>query len=245
MLAVAALVVAVELMTREALRLVMSEDGRLTVLGAVATVLTVLLAVGAFAFTAACTLAVVRDTANGCDRIVNWPGLAFMEWAGDALIVANGIGIATAASVGGGWALRQCGWRDDATVVAGAVVVFVAVPIVLLSLLENESVIDVVSPPVWRTFVLAAGGWTRFYLASGMIVAAAGLLVATVLASGSVWVLVGASLAWSVAWFIYFRMLGCLAWYGTERSVAAAREAGQPDDREDDPGDDPLSLDDD
>lgn len=224
-LVIAALLLLIEFMTRECIRLVTSADGRLTVLGAMATVLTVLVAAGGFAFTAACAMAVVRDTANGCDAIANWPGVAFMEWAGDALFVVNGICISVAAGMGLGWALQQGGVRIDGAVVGGCLATFVLFPIVMLSLLENESAFDVVSPPVWRTFALAPGGWIRFYLVAGVVAALAGLLVAVAWSSPSPWLLVAVNLAWSGLGLVLCRLMGRLALCCAQRAAAAARHA--------------------
>ncbi|NBT35425.1 MAG: hypothetical protein EBT03_07780 [Betaproteobacteria bacterium] len=59
----------VGVLVRESLRLMASGDGRLSFLGAMFTVLTVFAFVAWFAVAGACALAVVGDTANGCDQL--------------------------------------------------------------------------------------------------------------------------------------------------------------------------------
>jgi hypothetical protein len=98
LLAVLAFVVGV--LVRESLRLMASADGRLSFLGAMFTVLTVFAFVTWFAVAGACALAVVGDTANGCDRIVRWPTAAFLDWIGETFVIATAVGISVAPLVG-------------------------------------------------------------------------------------------------------------------------------------------------
>ena len=231
---------AVGVLVRESLRLMASADGRLSFLGAMFTVLTVFALVTWFALAGACALAVVGDTANGCDRIVRWPTAVFLDWIGETLVVATGVGISVAALVVLAWVSRQVGSQSDGGVLVGFFFLF---PVVLLSLLENGALFDVVSLPLLRTFWVAPGGWGRFYLSTALLLLAAATLSVLAMPAGGAGQLWGnaaiavVSVMSSLVWLIYFRLLGRLAWFCADRTAAvedaaelkAEREAGVPE----------------
>jgi len=226
LLAVLAFVVGV--LVRESLRLMASGDGRLSFLGAMFTVLAVFALVTWFALAGACALAVVGDTANGCDRIVRWPNAVFLDWIGETVVIATAVGISVAPLVGLGWVSRQVGSQSDGGVPVGFFFLF---PVVLLSLLENGAVFDVVSLPLLRTFWVAPGGWGRFYLSTAILVLAAASIVVLAIPAGGDGQLLGitaiavVSAMSSLVWLIYFRLLGRLAWFCADREAAAEDEA--------------------
>ena len=233
LLAVLALVVGV--LVRESLRLMASGDGRLSFLGAMFTVLTVFALVTWFAVAGACALAVVGDTANGCDRIVRWPTAVFLDWIGETFVVATAVGISVAPLVGLAWMSRQSGSTSDGGVPVGFFFLF---PVVFLSLLENGALFDVVSLPTLRTFWVAPGGWGRFYLSTAiLLLAAASIVVLAIPAGGSgqLWGIAAiavVSVMSSLVWLIYFRLLGRLAWFCADRTAAVEDEAELKADRE-------------
>jgi len=226
LLAVLAFMVGV--LVRESLRLMASGDGRLSFLGAMFTVLTVFAFVAWFAVAGACALAVVGDTANGCDRIVRWPTAVFLDWIGETFVVATAVGISVAPLVGLAWMSRQSGSTSDGGVPVGFFFLF---PVVFLSLLENGALFDVVSLPTLRTFWVAPGGWGKFYLSTALLLLAAATVV--VLATptgggGQLWGIAAiavVSAMSSLVWLIYFRLLGRLAWFFADRTAAAEDEA--------------------
>jgi hypothetical protein len=226
LLAVLACVVGV--LARESLRLMASTDGRLSFLGAMFTVLTVFAVVIWFAVAAACALAIIGDTANGCDRIVRWPDAAFLDWIGETFVVATGVGISVAPLVGLAWVSREFGSPSDGGVPVGFFFLF---PVVLLSLLENGALFDVVSLPLLRTFWVAPGGWGRFYLSTAILLLAAATIVLLAIPAGGggqPWGIVAiavVSVMSSLVWLIYFRLLGRLAWFCADRTAAAEAEA--------------------
>lgn len=244
LLAVLAFVVGV--LARESLRLMASADGRLSFLGAMFTVLTVFAVVIWFAVAAACALAIIGDTANGCDRIVRWPTAVFLDWIGETFVIATAVGISVAPLVGLAWMSRQAGSPSDGGVPVGFFFLF---PVVLLSLLENGALFDVVSLPLLRTFWVAPGGWGKFYLSTALLLLAAATLSVLAMPAGGAgqpWGIVAiavVSVMSSLVWLIYFRLLGRLAWFCADRTAAvedaaelkAELDAGVPeaDDDED------------
>jgi hypothetical protein len=213
---------------RESLRLMASGDGRLSFLGAMFTVLTVFALVIWFAVAGACALAVVADTANGCDRIVRWPTAVFLDWIGETFVVATAVGISVAPLVGLAWMSRQSGSTSDGGVPVGFFFLF---PVVFLSLLENGALFDVVSLPTLRTFWVAPGGWGKFYLSTALLLLAAATVLVLAIPTGGdgqflgIAAIAAVSVMSSLVWLIYFRLLGRLAWFCADRTTAAEDEA--------------------
>ncbi len=198
-------------------------------MGACALVLTVMW----FVLASACGLAVVRDTAAGCDEIQNWPDLAFVDWILEPLYVFNSVCVGLLPGIGLAWWTGRSLQLDE----TAAIGVFVLFPIVLLSMLERSSPFGAVSLSVYRTFWMAWRGWLAFYLSTAALLSAAAALVMMVFADAGIWGSVAATVTVAAVWLIYFRLLGRLAWYctehtfheepETERDAAAGRDSGR------------------
>jgi hypothetical protein len=109
----------------------------------------------------------------------------------------------------------------------GAVVLiglFFLFPIVLLSMCEKNSPLVAVSLVVCRTFWLAWRGWVTFYFVTAVLLTAVLAGVINAFTFGAIWGMIAVALALGVVWLIYFRLLGRLAWYCTERTAAADLE---------------------
>jgi hypothetical protein len=182
----------------------------------------VLVTVMWFAFASECALTIVRDTANGCDKIPAWPGLAFIDWILEPLYIFNSLCLSTAPGAGVAWLLAEYGHPNDAVALVGFFFFF---PIVLLSLLESNSPLGVISLPVYRTFWTAFSGWAGFYLSTAILLAAAGIVVTAATSAGRFWGAIAANLTFTIVWLIYFRLLGRLAWYCADRTAQAEPEA--------------------
>lgn len=182
---------------------------------------TFVLAMMGLLFAAASGLAIVRDTSEGFDRITSWPGFSFTEWMFDLLYLFNAMCVAVLPGYAVSWLLAQGGISMRWLSALGAFFLF---PIALLSMLETGSPFGVASGAVWQTMRVAKNGWRGFYAASGvLVVSAGGLAVTAFLFGGTVGVVSGTTVL-VVAWFIYFRLLGRLAWYCTDRTAAAELE---------------------
>lgn len=205
------------LSARETLGLLAHDDARMTFLGSVFTVLTVFGLVAWFAIASACAIAVVGDTASGCDRIERWPGALFLDWIGESLSLASAIGIGVGPLVGLAW---LSGDRGSAAQGGVAVGFFFAFPVLFLSLLENGSLVDPVSLPVLRTVLVGFPGWGKFYFSTALLLLAAATIVVVALSIGGISGIAVAAVAVSAAWLVYFRLLGRLAWYCADRTAA-------------------------
>jgi len=165
-------------------------------------------------------LAVLKESSEGNDRLYHPPGTVFLDWAGECFYVV----FAGALAVAPGMLL----WRfapglpngaGPAAVVTSWLGLF---PIFLLSQLENGSPLEFFSPKLARTLLKRPGQWFLFYaetalLLGGGAAAIVGLqLLSPSLLAVSVLIAAGAS-------FLYFRLLGRLAWWLAE-SLAVDEE---------------------
>jgi len=172
-----------------------------------------------FLFASACALAVVRETANGCNKIIEWPGMAFFDWFLDPFYMFNAlcVSVLPAALVVG--SLSLSGRTADLTPLVSLFILF---PLVLLSMLEKNSPLAVFSWPVFRSLRTAWLGWIGFYVAVIALLVAAVNVVLAVRPAGVSWQIIVASPVIVIVWLIYFRLLGRLAWYCAEHGEPEA-----------------------
>jgi hypothetical protein len=187
----------------------------------------ILLCVTWCTFASACGLAIIRDGANGDYKVFNWPGPVFVDWMLDPLYMFNALCISALPGAGLGWLLSGSGYFWLALSPAG---MFFFFPIVLLSLLETGSPFGAVSLPVWKTLFRSALAWGKFYLISALLIVAAAF--AASLFSGITYLgSATAGIMLTFAWFVYFRLLGRLAWYCSEHSTVDIAENDQEDEK--------------
>jgi predicted Zn finger-like uncharacterized protein len=195
--------------------------------GGMLMAISVVMTVMWFSLISACFLAVVRETAHGCDEILEWPDIAFIDWLFEPLYLFTCIGISAAPGLGLEWLMGQYGRNGQLALPIFFIILF---PILILSALEQGTPWGVVSGTVYRTFWKAWKGWLAFYATSTLLLAAAGVLATTgvylavppsnhVYLGGLVVAFVGVT-----ALFVYFRLLGRLAWYCTERTRVVVEE---------------------
>jgi len=223
--ALAFLAISVGLLAREGASLAARADGRLSFLGSIFIVLTVMATVAWLAFASACAAAIVTDTANGCDRIARWPGALFLDWIGESLLVGCGFLATAAAGFGVALLLRGTGRPNDGV---AAIAAFVLFPVVLLSMFENESIFEPLSWPVCRTVGVCPDAWGAFYACMGMVVGAAASILVLVLPGLDTWGIVLSGVAVAVAWLVIFRLLGRLALCSAVRSAPPIEEDDAP-----------------
>jgi len=171
-------------------------------------------------------LAVLKESSEGNDRLYHPPGPIFVDWAGEcfylvfagAMSVAPGMLLWKFAPIAFNWTVPD--WVGAAVVVIGSLGLL---PIFLLSQLENDSPLEFFSPKLAGTLLKRPGQWFLFYaetalLAGGSAAAIVGLLLLHLPGMLAASVLIAA-----VASFLYFRLLGRLAWWLAE-SLATDEE---------------------
>jgi hypothetical protein len=197
------------------------------ILGAIAAILLTTW----FVHTAACVLAIVRDTGNGCDRIQDWPKLAFVDWFIDGLYLFNSLCVSVLPGIVLNWFLKQCGLTTNTLLpflMPGCIFFFF--PIVLLSLLEKGSLFGIISPPVYQALWVAWRGWMAFYGISFVLLVAVVASVTSMVFVHQFWIVAVPILTLTFAGFIYFRSLGRLAWYSADCTADAIDPAEEQED---------------
>jgi len=180
-----------------------------------------------FAFASVCAIGVTRDTADGCDEVQNWPDVAFLEWLGESLYVFMAFSVSLLPGIGLAWLVTKTG-RPGELLMLGSV--FFAFPIVFLSMLETGSLFGVFSLPVWQTFGVGWRGWATFYLLAALLLTAATVVVMAAFRIAGFFGTVVEPLVFTVVWLSYFRMLGRLALYCTDRGLRAEQAETESDD---------------
>ena len=164
-------------------------------------------------------LAIMRETAEGNNRIENWAQLDIGGWFSESLHIAAAFTMALAPGLLLGQGLIALdwlgpGWWLVATCTLSVLFLF---PVFLMANLETDSLINIASGPVFRSLFHAPRHWLGFFLiSSALLVVAAiawqlrrwGAVVPSFLASLAI---VGISL-------IYFRVMGRLTWVCQEET---------------------------
>ena len=173
-------------------------------------------------FFAAC-LAIVQETANGANEVENWPEGHIVERFFSALYFAvalfisgfPGLMLSTFLLTGGMSLLLA-----PLPLVASWIILF---PIVLFSMLAENSVTAIFSSRTRESFNIVSEAWLLFYLYSMGL----GVFVCTfaVMAVFPFWLVsfVGGAGLVSVS-FVYCRVLGRLMWYADQKGVKLSQQ---------------------
>ena len=185
------------------------------VMGTAGTTLFWLVAAAAF------LLPILCETAEGSDRIENWPDAVFVDWMLQALQFVGPTFLAGIVASILDQALQSAGAAPGVGTLVGW---FLAFPYFLLSVLETGSPLVPFSLPILKSFWQAWRGWLQFYLHSAAIWGVAiGLIEFVLLWQGRYFLVLVAGVV-VAAMILYFRLLGRLAWYAAEQL-----DADEPD----------------
>jgi uncharacterized protein YbaR (Trm112 family) len=179
-------------------------------------------------------LAVVQDTSEGLDRVENWPGSLILgsEYR-DPIFTLNAAGLAAAPGGALAAALGAAGFGWP-VVPLGVALLF---PLFLLSMMENDSPMMPISRPVWRGAKKARSAWLAFYVETTAVLGGAGGIAWYAWRQGDLLNLVGAGIAVVAALFIYYRLLGRLAWI---TALQPDEESDDEDNQDEDHAERPL-----
>lgn len=197
----------------EAARLIPSGDGRVVFLGLVMVLFAGLVAVLIFVVGSAYLLTVLQQTAAGCERIEEWPD-NFLDY------LLQGFGVLVAAAVAVGLSVGLDRAAADAGASRGVVLavgVFLLFPLFLLCVLESGLPFMPFSVPIFRSLVAAWRAWVGFYLRAAVLVGLAVGASVLGLAFAGFWAVLPAAAVLGAAVILYFRLLGRLASYASQR----------------------------
>ena len=171
------------------------------------------LALLTFSYAAASLYAVIEMTAYNFDRRDDWPEPDWRErtthllWIGWCAAIAIMIGVGIAEFT-----------RDPASIArtqffaTAGIVMLICFPIFLLSTLEANSMLWIVSGPIWRSLATQFIHWAVFYILSIGLFTGLGWIFGLLSGRGYlIVILVGAPLE-AAAILIYGRLIGRLAW---------------------------------
>lgn len=213
-------------------------DGRSWLIGAVLFGLAIYFGTIWIAILTGCGVTIVRETAAGNEQIENWPDAAFFDWIGDSLFVLSALAIGALPGLGIA-AFSGLSGAPRWYCLAGSL--WATFPVAFLSMLESESFMIPLSPPVLRSLAGAWADWGLFYVETGVLATTAGWIAAEAVAFGTpvaAPVLLPALVALLL---IYFRLLGRLAWRcaeepGRTRTAETDQLRDEEQPREDEPG---------
>jgi DNA-directed RNA polymerase subunit RPC12/RpoP len=225
----------------EASHLIAVADPRTYFIGMMYIAISGLLGLFGFVILAPYLLAILHDTAAGCDRIENWPDDVYHDW------LLHGVNFVVPAAL----AVLAGEGLDRLLTPAGAppwlgvgLAMFFLFPVLLLSVLETGSPFVPWSTPVWRSLVADWPAWILFYGAASIVVAVSGTVAWYGLARAGVWAVLPASGAVAAGVLLYVRLLGRLARHCARRTGdrdddttgrAHAQNSPHPETHEEDP----------
>jgi hypothetical protein len=165
-------------------------------------------------YSAACGIGILESTAAGLDNIEGWPEPNWKEWMGQMLYLGwigtiplvVSFGLAKLAELAGG----RVEW-----ILPG--VLFFLYPVSLLSALEANSSWAPFTLPILMSLIRWWWGWLMFYLLTGFLAAGLAAIAVLSVATSNDFFLLGLGPLVAAAVFIYFRLLGRLAWRMTTK----------------------------
>jgi hypothetical protein len=173
---------------------------------------------------ASSALAVVQSTGNGENDVTSWPDWNFYEWFANAMymllaMLAAGLPGALIASA------TLAASPDPAMAIFGVAAppilsLMILFPIILYSMLTEDSFFAILSGHVMRSFSVAAGGWVFFYMYCILIFLFGGVGAGLMLTE-NIAVRVLAAVGVVALMLLYCRVLGRLIWYANQRLAAS------------------------
>lgn len=113
-----------------------------------------------------CGFAIMQSVANGEDRVSEWPIFDPMETLGEMVVVLAAIAFAA----GPAWTLGIYLFQGGLVTVAMSMIsLYLLFPVVLLSMLDEQSILSPFSADVTKSVMRAADQWGAAYLCSGIL----------------------------------------------------------------------------
>jgi len=163
---------------------------------------------------AAIGIAILTESSDGNDRLYHPPDNQFYDWFGAFIYVVLASVVAVMPLVLLGAMLpRGLPWIRFGTTAAGWLLIF---PLVLLSMLEQGSALAILSPRLLASLLRSPGPWLLFYLETALLVAGSMGALYGLPRLFPLLILAASPILVATA-FGYFRLLGRLAWWLSER----------------------------
>ena len=159
-----------------------------------------------YSYASACFLAILEGTASGYDKIEDWPTGLWREWF---WTLPSTVGMLVAALMVGAAIGR---FMTDTSWAPTLIIAFFLYPILQFSVVENGSLMDPVSVPVWRSLRRVWWAWLIFYVATAAGIVLLALVVGVFFLVDPVVGVAVAGVLECACLFMYARLLGRLAW---------------------------------
>ncbi len=157
-------------------------------------------------------LNVLQESAEGCEKIDSWPENSLAEWITESFtllmaiffaVIPGLVAVVTADVTGLSW--------QNAWLFAG-LGLYAFLPITQLSILESASLANPVSKPIIDSIGNAILLWCTFYIMTFFLALLVALALASIRAEHSTFAFVALGIFLAFGGFLYFRLLGRLAW---------------------------------
>ncbi len=152
--------------------------------------------------------AILQSVANGEKRVSEWPAVDFWEWMGPLFVAVSAVVVAAGPIL----AISQFFWGNSLMTVALAMMsLYLLYPFVLLSMLDEQSVFVPFSADISKSVTRSSEHWGLLYLSSGILFFGLFLFFMATSVMSPVSRIVLSIAASVAAAFIYFGLLGRLA----------------------------------
>jgi hypothetical protein len=177
--------------------------------GAVALLFGLLITVS---YGASSLLTVLQESAEGSAAVESWPENSLAEWITESFALLMAVFFASLPGVLFTIAWNAVGLPWAAAWIVTGVTFYALFPIVQLSILETATLTNPISTPVLQSLRDQFLLWATFYLITFFLLLAVSIPLTAVRGTHPLPVFLALGLYLSLASFIYFRLLGRLAW---------------------------------
>jgi hypothetical protein len=173
---------------------------------------------------AAAIQGVIEATANGDDAVSSWPDFDVFGWFGAARFILAATVVAGLPGTLAGGATLAASMGDPMMAAFGVAAPpvlswMVLFPMVLYSMLAEDSMLAVYSTDAIRTLKAAADGWVFFYMYSIVLLIVAAF-AAAMMVGGNTIVAIAGAMGLVALLILYARLLGRLMWYAGQKGTA-------------------------
>jgi hypothetical protein len=169
-----------------------------------------ILSIFSLSYLTGCFIDIAVNAAHNIDKASDWPNPDHRE---RLLAFIRAVWTATLAGTMAAGGAAICALAGDVFYITFFPLFGLLFPILLLAGLEADSLFWPVSWPIFRSLRRAWHAWVMFYLISGALGFACGLVSVALFNYSALQMPLVAGPLWATAIFIYGRLLGRLAWF--------------------------------
>ncbi|MHB0957399.1 MAG: DUF4013 domain-containing protein [Pirellulaceae bacterium] len=175
-------------------------------------------------------LTILQDTANGQDKVTQWPTGGPVEMVGDVLAFAFALFYSILPGLVVFGITGSLGMPLTTRWIFLGISVYLFFPVVQMSILEADSLTTPLSRPIVTALRDEFLLWFTFYLTTFAIALLLAITLASLRPHFSTAVLMLFGAVWALALFLYFRLLGRLAWACQVRPLEKAGSSAEEKD---------------